>query len=79
MNLGLPYDSEDGRSMAGAITSLMGGAATLASAEIAATMPRLDSASGVENTSKKGSFPGYSMNAVSAIEVVRCTSTQAET
>jgi hypothetical protein len=26
MNLGLPYDSEDGRSMAGAITALMGGA-----------------------------------------------------
>ena len=70
MNLGLPYDSEDGRSMAGAITSLMGGAATLASAEIAATMPRLDAASGVENTSKNGSFPGYSMNAASALEVV---------
>ena len=35
MNLGLPYDSADARSMAGAITSLMGGAATLASVEIA--------------------------------------------
>ena len=70
MNLGLPYDSEDGRSMAGAITSLMGGAATLASAEIAVTMPRLDAASGIENNSKNGSFPGYSMNSLSALEVV---------
>jgi ribonucleoside-diphosphate reductase alpha chain len=70
MNLGLPYDSVDARSMAGAITSLMGGAATLASAEIASKMGRLVPASSIENDSLTGSFPGYAMNSVSMLEVV---------
>jgi ribonucleoside-diphosphate reductase alpha chain len=70
MNLGLPYDSADARSMAGAITALMGGAATLASAEIASKMSKLVPASRIENDSTTGSFPGYAMNAVSMLEVV---------
>jgi ribonucleoside-diphosphate reductase alpha chain len=70
MNLGLPYDSADARSMAGAITALMGGAATLASAEIASKMGKLVPASSIENDSTTGSFPGFAMNAVSMLEVV---------
>jgi ribonucleoside-diphosphate reductase alpha chain len=70
MNLGLPYDSEDARSMAGAVTSLMGGAATLASAEIASKMGKLAPATSIENDSTTGSFPGYAMNSVSMLEVV---------
>ena len=70
MNLGLPYDSADARSMAGAITALMGGAATLASAEIASKMSKLVPAARIENDSTTGSFPGYAMNAVSMLEVV---------
>jgi ribonucleoside-diphosphate reductase alpha chain len=38
MNLGLPYDSEEGRAMAGAVTSLMTGQAYQTSARIAARM-----------------------------------------
>jgi ribonucleoside-diphosphate reductase alpha chain len=70
MNLGLPYDSEDARSMAGAVTSLMGGAATMASAEIASKMGKLAPATSIENDSTTGSFPGYAMNSVSMLEVV---------
>ena len=70
MNLGLPYDSVDARSMAGAITAIMGGAATLASAEIASKMGKLAPATSIENDSTTGSFPGYAMNSVSMLEVV---------
>jgi len=70
MNLGLPYDSADARSIAGAITSLMGGAATLASAEIAAKMEPLAPATNLYNDSTSGSFPGYAMNSASMLEVV---------
>jgi ribonucleoside-diphosphate reductase alpha chain len=70
MNLGLPYDSEDGRSVAAAITSLMGGAANLASAEIAAKLPRLEVAGKFDNLSMSGAFPGYSINAESFLEVM---------
>jgi len=44
MSYGLPYDSDDGRALAGAITSVMTGHAYEQSAEIAAT---------------QGAFPGY--------------------
>ncbi len=44
MSYGLPYDSHDGRALAGALTSIMTGHAYEQSAEIAATM---------------GAFPGY--------------------
>lgn len=45
MSYGLPYDSDEGRALAGAITSIMTGHAYEQSSEIAATM---------------GAFPGYS-------------------
>jgi ribonucleoside-diphosphate reductase alpha chain len=71
MNLGIPYDSLDGRSMAAAITSLMGAAATMASVEIASAMPKLAAAASIENDSESGSYPGYSINKESALDVLR--------
>ncbi len=56
MSLGLPYDSDAGRSWAGAMTAIMCGQAYLTSARIA------------EGT---GPFPGYAENEVSFIEVIR--------
>src|SRR5260370_36348100 len=53
-----------------AITSLMGGAANLASAEIASKLPRLEAASEFENGSNSGAFPGYSVNSESFLEVM---------
>jgi ribonucleoside-diphosphate reductase alpha chain len=48
----------------------MGGAATLASAEIASKMDILVPATNLYNDSATGSFPGYAMNSVSMLEVV---------
>jgi ribonucleoside-diphosphate reductase alpha chain len=55
MSAGLPYDSDAGRAYAGSITSLMGGAAYAASAEIAKA---------------KGPFSGYAKNRTSMVEVM---------
>jgi len=55
MALGLPYDSDQGRSYAGAITALMTGEAYLQSARIAQTM---------------GSFNGYSINREPMLKVI---------
>ena len=43
MGMGLPYDSDEGRAFAAAITSLMGGTAYKASAEMAGAMDDLGS------------------------------------
>ncbi len=56
MNRGLPYDSNEGRDYAAAITSLMCGQAYLTSAEIA---------------SQIGAFEGYADNREPMLEVVR--------
>ncbi len=53
---GLPYDSEAGRAMAGAITAVMTGEAYALSAEMAAS---------------KGAFAGYAQNRESMLEVMR--------
>jgi ribonucleoside-diphosphate reductase alpha chain len=55
MALGLPYDSEQGRSYAGAITALMTGEAYLQSARIAAAM---------------GPFSGYATNREPMLKVI---------
>jgi ribonucleoside-diphosphate reductase alpha chain len=55
MSAGLPYDSDGGRAYAGAITSLLGGMAYRASAEIAKA---------------KGPFSGYSKNRQSFLDVM---------
>ena len=53
---GLPYDSDGGRAVAGAITAVMTGEAYALSAEMAAT---------------KGAFQGYAQNRESMLEVMR--------
>ena len=55
MSSGMPYDSDVGRNLAAAITSVMSGQAYLTSAEIAAAM---------------GPFPHYPVNERSFIEVI---------
>lgn len=56
MSLGLPYDSDDGRSVAAAITAIMCGEAYKVSAELASLV---------------GPFPKYAENRESMIEVMR--------
>ena len=56
MSLALPYDSEGGRDMAGAITALMCGEAYAQSARIAERL---------------GPFPGFAVNREAMLEVVR--------
>ena len=56
MSLGIPYDSDQGRDYAGAVTAIMCGQAYLTSARVA------------EAT---GPFPSYAANSVSFLEVIR--------
>ena len=56
MSLALPYDSDEGRDMAGAITALMCGQAYAQSSRIAENM---------------GAFPGYAVNREPMLDVIR--------
>ncbi len=56
MSIGVPYDSDQGRTIAGAITSTMCGQAYLTSAQIAET---------------RAAFPGYEQNREPFLEVIR--------
>jgi ribonucleoside-diphosphate reductase alpha chain len=56
MSMALPYDSDEGRDMAGAITALMCGEAYAQSSRIAERM---------------GAFPGYAVNAEPMLDVMR--------
>jgi ribonucleoside-diphosphate reductase alpha chain len=56
MASGIPYDSEDGRVLCGAITALMTGVAYATSAEMAKNI---------------GPFPGYQKNAAAMLRVIR--------
>ncbi len=56
MSMGLAYDSDDGRALAGAITALMTGTAYAASAELARFV---------------GPFPGYDSNSDAMLRVIR--------
>ena len=56
MSSGIPYDSEEGRALAGAITALMTGIAYKTSAEMAGEL---------------GPFPGYKKNAEHMLRVMR--------
>ena len=56
MASGIPYDSDGGRAVAGAITALMTGTAYAASAEMAGEL---------------GAFPGYDDNAPAMLRVIR--------
>ena len=70
MGMGLPYDSDEGREMAAAVTALMGGAAYKASAEIAATMEPLAPADSTLGRGHGGTFPGYHRNRTAFLEVI---------
>jgi ribonucleoside-diphosphate reductase alpha chain len=56
MTMGLPYDSKEGRSLCGALTSIMTGIAYKTSAEMAAEL---------------GTFPGYKKNTQHMLRVIR--------
>ena len=56
MNMGLGYDSQQGRAMCGALTAIMTGVAYATSAQIAAEL---------------GAFPGYAKNAEHMLRVIR--------
>src|SRR5690606_24221065 len=56
MTMGLPYDSDEGRALAGALTAIMTGVAYATSAEMA---------------SELGPFPGYRKNAQHMLRVIR--------
>ena len=56
MSLALPYDSDEGRDMAGAITALMCGEAYAQSSRVAENM---------------GAFPGYEVNREPMLDVIR--------
>ena len=56
MSMALPYDSDEGRDVAGAITALMCGEAYAQSARIA---------------ERKGPFPGYAVNREPMLDVIR--------
>ncbi|HRO13697.1 MAG TPA: vitamin B12-dependent ribonucleotide reductase [Paracoccus sp. (in: a-proteobacteria)] len=56
MNLGLGYDSDEGRALCGALTALMTGVSYATSAEMAGEL---------------GSFPGYARNADAMLRVIR--------
>src|SRR5216110_101017 len=56
MSMALPYDSQEGRDMAGAVTALMCGEAYAQSARIA---------------ERKGAFPGYEANREPMLDVIR--------
>jgi len=56
MNMGLGYDSDEGRAMAGALTAIMTGTAYATSAEIAGEL---------------GAFDGYARNAQHMLRVIR--------
>ncbi len=56
MAAGIPYDSDEGRAICGAISAIMTGTAYATSAEMAAEL---------------GAFPGYADNAVEMLRVIR--------
>ncbi|MBR0990311.1 vitamin B12-dependent ribonucleotide reductase [Bradyrhizobium japonicum] len=56
MTMGLPYDSKEGRAIAGALTAIMTGISYKTSAEMAAEL---------------GTFPGYKKNAAHMLRVIR--------
>ena len=70
MGMGLPYDSDEGRVTAAAVTALMGGAAYRASAEIAATMDALAPGDTTLERGHGGAFPGYRRNRTAFLEVI---------
>jgi len=73
MSMGLPYDSEAGRDMAGCMTAMMTGQAYLQSAIIAAQCPPLTSATPLTASVEHqgGACPGYYVNREPFLDVIR--------
>jgi ribonucleoside-diphosphate reductase alpha chain len=73
MAFGLPYDSEAGRDLAGAMTAIMCGQAYLQSAVIAATCPPLNSATPLTASvdHQGGACPGFYVNREPFLDVIR--------
>src|SRR5271168_2547977 len=73
MSMGLPYDSEAGRDMAGSMTAIMCGQAYLQSAIIAAQCPPLSSATPLTASVEHqgGACPGYYVNREPFLDVIR--------
>ena len=81
LELGLPYDSDEGRAYAAAVTALMGGAAYRTSAELAALLSPLAPCGDCEPTANTGAFPGFWKNEESfrSVMEMHLTYTQAQT
>ena len=73
MSMGLPYDSEAGRDLAGSMTAMMTGQAYLQSAIIAAQCPPLASATPLTASVEHqgGACPGYYVNREPFLDVIR--------
>ena len=71
MTLGLAYDCPEGRDMAAAITSLMGGTAYRTSAQMAAMVPDLPAANPELKDTQRAAFPGYERNREPFLDVIR--------
>jgi ribonucleoside-diphosphate reductase alpha chain len=73
MSMGLPYDSEAGRDMAGSMTAIMCGQSYLQSAIIAAQCPPLSSATPLTASVEHqgGACPGYYVNREPFLDVIR--------
>jgi len=73
MALGLPYDSDAGRDLAGALTAIMCGQAYLQSAVIAGACPELGSATPLTASIERqgGACPGFYANREPFLDVIR--------
>jgi ribonucleoside-diphosphate reductase alpha chain len=69
MAMGVPYDSDQGRGIAAAITAIMTGTAYARSAHMAASLPRIEAA-GEFDSPLVATFPGYWENRESMAEVI---------
>ncbi len=73
MSFGLPYDSQAGRDLAGALTAIMCGQAYLQSAIVAGTCPPLASATPLTGSVERqgGACPGFYVNREPFLDVIR--------
>jgi ribonucleoside-diphosphate reductase alpha chain len=70
LNMGLPYDSDEGRNVAAAVTALMGGMAYKTSAELAESLDSLPPSGSFTEHAVRGEFPGFADNDKSFREVM---------
>jgi ribonucleoside-diphosphate reductase alpha chain len=73
MSFGLPYDSQAGRDLAGALTAIMCGQAYLQSAIVAGTCPPLASSTPLTGSVERqgGACPGFYVNREPFLDVIR--------